>query len=127
MKEHGKEPLWSHIYWLNALSVAGSYTAAADVYLGDTSSQAVEFLMRPRPCVFLDAQGVDWQDDADYEFWTNGEVVTDLAEFLPALERAPELQPDLARRQARFAEKFLGPLDGRSAERGAAEILAARC
>jgi len=29
MKEHGKEPLWSHIYWLNALSVAGSYTAAA--------------------------------------------------------------------------------------------------
>lgn len=29
MKEHKKEPLWSHIYWLNAIAVAGSYTVAA--------------------------------------------------------------------------------------------------
>jgi DNA-binding transcriptional LysR family regulator len=29
MKEHGKELLWSHIYWLGVLGAAGSYTAAA--------------------------------------------------------------------------------------------------
>lgn len=29
MKEHGKELLWSHIYWLGVLGDAGSYTAAA--------------------------------------------------------------------------------------------------
>ncbi|MEG8017734.1 hypothetical protein [Sphingomonas sp. LR55] len=37
--------------------VDGSYTGAADVYLGDTSSQVIEFLVRPRPCVFLNAGG----------------------------------------------------------------------
>lgn len=29
MKEHGKELLWSHIYWLGVLGATGSYTAAA--------------------------------------------------------------------------------------------------
>lgn len=29
MKEHQKELLWSHIYWLGTLGAAGSYTAAA--------------------------------------------------------------------------------------------------
>jgi DNA-binding transcriptional LysR family regulator len=29
MKEHGKELLWSHIYWLGVLGTTGSYTAAA--------------------------------------------------------------------------------------------------
>ena len=115
-----------HCDFTSFATVDGSYTAAADIYLGDTSSQVVEFLMRPRPCVFLDAQGIAWQGDPVYDMWTNGEVVTDLAELLPALERALARQPTLAATQARFAEALLGPLDGRSAERGAAEILAAR-
>jgi len=115
-----------HCDYQSFAAVDGSYTAAADIYLGDTSSQVVEFLMRPRACVFLDAQGVQWQGDPAYDMWANGEVVTDLAALLPALERAPARQPALATAQARFAEALLGPLDGRSAERGAAEILAAR-
>lgn len=35
-----------------------TYTHAADVYLGDVSSQVYEFIARPRPCAFLDAGGV---------------------------------------------------------------------
>jgi hypothetical protein len=115
-----------HCDYQSFATVDGSYTAAADIYLGDTSSQVVEFLIRPRPCVFLDAQGVAWPGDPAYDMWTNGEVVTDPAELLPALQRAPSRQPALATAQARFAETLLGPIDGRSAERGAAEILAAR-
>src|SRR3546814_128804 len=55
--------------------VDGSYTAAADIYLGDTSSQVVEFLMQPRPCVFLDPLGVDWHDDPSYAMWAAGEEI----------------------------------------------------
>ncbi|TPG42796.1 hypothetical protein EAH79_02765 [Sphingomonas koreensis] len=105
--------------------VDGSYTAAADLYLGDTSSQIVEFLMRPRPCVFLDAQGVDWRRDPAYAMWENGAVVSDLDALIPALDAAPALQPALADRQAAFAERQLGPLDGQAPARAAAEILAA--
>lgn len=36
-----------------------SYTRAADIYLGDVSSQIYEFLRTPRPCLFLDPHGID--------------------------------------------------------------------
>jgi hypothetical protein len=55
-------------------SVDMSYTAAADIYVGDVSSQVYEFLLRPRPCVFVNAHGVRWEDDPDYAFWHLGEV-----------------------------------------------------
>ena len=68
--------------------VDGSYTAAADIYLGDTSSQLIEFLMRPRPAVFLDPAARDWQADPSYAMWAAGEVVTALDDVLPALARS---------------------------------------
>ncbi len=34
-----------------------TYTQAADIYLGDASSQVYEFLYRPRPCLFLNSHG----------------------------------------------------------------------
>lgn len=37
-----------------------TYVCAADVYLGDVSSQVYEFIARPRPCAFLDGgRGLD--------------------------------------------------------------------
>jgi len=39
--------------------VDGSDMAAADIYLGDTSSQVVEYLIRPRPCGFLNSDRID--------------------------------------------------------------------
>lgn len=104
--------------------VDGSYTAAADIYLGDTSSQVVEFLMRPRPCVFLDAHGVAWRDDPSYAQWHCGEVVDDLSGLLPALARARAEHPRFAPVQAEFARSSLGDTSGAAPERAAEQILA---
>ncbi len=66
-----------------------TYTSAADIYLGDVSSQVYEFLARPKPCVFLNAHRVAWRDDPDYRFWTLGDVVEDSDAVLPAIDAAP--------------------------------------
>jgi CDP-glycerol glycerophosphotransferase (TagB/SpsB family) len=105
--------------------VDGSYTAAADLYLGDTSSQVVEYMMRPRPCVFLNALGADWQEEASYAMWGAGEVVETLDALIPAIERAPTLHPGHAAFQARFAQDALGDVSGRAPDRAAQEIIAA--
>nr|WP_257015326.1 hypothetical protein [Sphingomonas melonis] len=105
-------------------TVDGSYTAAADLYLGDTSSQVVEFLMRPRPCVFLDPRRVDWAGDPSYDMWRAGEVVTDLDALLPALERAAERHPGFVEAQRRFAGESLGDVGGTAPMRAAEAVLA---
>lgn len=54
-----------------------SYVAAADLYLGDVSSQVYEFLLlNLRPCVFVNAHGVTWEDDPSYRHWHLGSVVS---------------------------------------------------
>lgn len=64
-----------------------SYILSADLYLGDVSSQVYEFLLSPRPCVFVDAHGVNWSADPNYAFWRLGEV-TAPAQVLAAVDRA---------------------------------------
>ena len=51
-----------------------SYTNAADIYLGDVSSQIYEFIQRRRPAIFLNSHAGDWQNDPSYEFWKFGPV-----------------------------------------------------
>jgi hypothetical protein len=96
--------------------VDGSYTDAADLYLGDTSSQVVEFLARPRPCVFLNAGGAAWRGDPDYAQWEMGEVVDDLRLLPDALTRAQARHAEVAERQRRFAADSLGDVSGQAAE-----------
>ena len=62
-----------------------TYTNRADIYLGDVSSQVYEFLLTPRPCVFLDAHDTDWADNPNYLHWRAGPVVTDPARLEEAL------------------------------------------
>lgn len=69
-------------------SIDMTYTLAADIYLGDVSSQVYEFLIEPRPCVFLNAQGAAWQGDENYAFWRFGRVVSDIAGLDRALAGA---------------------------------------
>src|SRR3546814_2965461 len=52
-----------HIDLGSERSIDMSYTGSADLYLGDVSSQVAEYLYRPRPCVFLNAQGVDRSEE----------------------------------------------------------------
>ena len=65
-----------------------TYTNLADIYLGDVSSQIYEFLLRPRPCVFLDAHETDWVDDPNYAYWRAGPVIDDPARLGDALDEA---------------------------------------
>ena len=67
-----------------------SYTLAADIYLGDASSQVYEFLIDPRPCIFLNAHGATWQNDPNYAFWHFGAVVDDVGALDSAIRSAPE-------------------------------------
>ena len=104
--------------------VDGSYTAAADLYLGDTSSQVIEFLIRPRPCVFLNPADIAWADDPAYAQWTCGPVVDRLDDLLPTLAAAPAGHGAYAAIQARFATESLGDASGDAPARAAAAIRA---
>ncbi|GBH30185.1 hypothetical protein [Sphingobium xenophagum] len=101
-----------------------SYMIGADIYLGDVSSQVYEFLAIPRPCLFLNAHGVQWQGDADYLFWTLGDVLDDLSDLQQALDRVATRHPHYidAQRQ-RLAESVGGDPTG-AARRGADAIAA---
>lgn len=65
-----------------------SYSAAADLYLGDASSQVLEFLLRPRPCVFLNAHQRDWRSDVNFIHWRCGEVIDRIDGLGPAIRGA---------------------------------------
>lgn len=65
-----------------------TYTNAADLYLGDVSSQVYEFLNRPRPCLFLDAHDTRWQGNPNYRHWTTGPVKTDTSDIIGAVDAA---------------------------------------
>lgn len=69
-------------------SIDMSYTEAADIYLGDVSSQVIEFLVRPRPCLFFDAHDADWRHSPDYLHWHMGPVLRSLDALPQALAEA---------------------------------------
>ena len=97
-----------HIDLGSRASTTMAYTDRADIYLGDASSQVYEFLVRPRPCVFLNNRGLAWQDDVNFAHWRNGPVIEDVAELGEALARAQEHQEDTYRpiQQALFDYSF---------------------
>jgi len=67
-----------------------TYTSAADIYLGDVSSQVYEFVgQRPRPCIFLDPHRRAWRSDGNLHMWRMGTVVDELDALEQALRMAP--------------------------------------
>lgn len=105
--------------------VDGSYTAAADVYLGDTSSQVNEFLMRPRPCLFLNAQGAAWAGDPSYAMWDCGPVVTRIDDLTAAIDAACATHADFAEAQRAFVAESMGAIDGSAPAHAARAIVEA--
>lgn len=88
-------------------SIDMTYTQAADLYLGDVSSQVYEFLSTPRPCLFLDAHAASWQDNPEYRFWTLGPVLTETGGLLDAIGDALAVREPWRERQiAAFAANF---------------------
>jgi CDP-glycerol glycerophosphotransferase (TagB/SpsB family) len=105
--------------------VDGSYMGAADVYLGDTSSQVVEFLIRPRPCVFLNPEAIDWRATDDHDFWACGEVVDRLDVLPDALDRAQAEHPRYEAEQRSYAAAQLGDASPEAPYRAARAVITA--
>jgi hypothetical protein len=101
-----------------------TYIRAADIYLGDTSSQIYEFLFEPRPCVFLNSHGVEWENNPSYLHWALGEVICNVeTELQTALERAePTHAGYRSKQQAAFNYTFHGEPHTTAAQRGAKAI-----
>ncbi len=89
-----------------------SYTLTADIYLGDVSSQLYEFLVHPRPAVFINAHGVKWMGDRRYAGWLLGEVAESLDELPSCIDRAIARHPDVAEIQKIAVDEAFGPVDG---------------
>jgi hypothetical protein len=105
-------------------SIDMTYTQAASVYIGDVSSQVYEFLRRPRPCIFINAHGVEgWRDDDAYANWKLGQVISRPEELAPALARAHELQARFEPLQRQATERSLGEDAEPASERQARAIL----
>ncbi|MCC2981553.1 hypothetical protein [Sphingomonas sp. IC4-52] len=96
-----------HVDMGSEASVDMTYTRGADIYLGDASSQIYEWIVRPRPAIFLDASKAEWQDSPDFAHWRLGEVIGDIRELPGALDRAVR-EPDRFRaaQEAAFAATF---------------------
>jgi hypothetical protein len=104
-------------------SIDMSYTQAADVYIGDASSQVYEFLRQPRPCIFLNLDRVEWRGVERYTHWSLGQVIDEVSDLGPALARAAALQPGFEplQREALAASIEASPVP--ASERQAAAIL----
>lgn len=101
-----------------------TYLDGADIYLGDGSSQVVEFAERPRPVLFLNPDRIDWRADPRFTHWTMGDVVTDIAALDRALAQADDRHRHYAPIQRDYVERMMGPDDRRASIR-AADVIAA--
>ena len=113
-----------HIDTGSSASVDMTYMRAADIYLGDVSSQVYEFLLKPRPCIFLNGHNVVWQGSPYYLHWGLGQVVDSIRPGLAeALARAFPTHPQFleAQREA-FAYTYYSDPRESAAERGARAI-----
>jgi len=79
-----------HIDLGSRASTTMAYTQAADIYLGDASSQVYEFLLRSRPCIFLNPHGHDWRNDKNFGHWNLGRVINGVEALGDALETASD-------------------------------------
>jgi hypothetical protein len=100
-------------------SVDMSYMRAADIYLGDASSQVYEFLDQARPCIFADAHHTNWQDNNFYQHWKFGDVVQNIAGLEQALEQAHDRHAHYAPVQSQMFNYSFSKNDTPVSERGA--------
>jgi len=121
--EFAREPR-IHIDTGSGASSDMSYTNRADIYLGDVSSQVYEFLRAPRPCLFLNSHGVDWQGDPNYLHWQAGPVLESAENLLDKIDAAIASHPDYAPRQQALIDATFSLSDRPSAERAADAITA---
>ncbi len=89
-------------------SIDMSHCLAADIYLGDISSQLYEFIYTPRPCVFLNNKQIAWKHHPDYRHWLAGDVLTCIDQLENTLIQAGKRHQSHYKKQqdSMFSEKF---------------------
>ncbi|WP_246152439.1 hypothetical protein [Sphingomonas montanisoli] len=112
-----------HIDLGSSASTDMTYTAAADIYLGDVSSQIYEFLHTPKPCLFLDTHGADWRGNPNYAHWQAGEVIADPTNLGAALDRAVRSHDRYRPIQRELFQRSFELTAERSADRAARAIV----
>ena len=101
-----------------------TYTASADLYLGDVSSQVYEFVaFRRRPCLFLNSTRLDWQARDDYRLWRMGPVLDDIDRLGDALQLAFATHPEFVPVQDEMVRAAFSVTDVPAGERGARAIV----
>ncbi|MGH6908623.1 MAG: glycerophosphotransferase [Phenylobacterium sp.] len=113
-----------HIDLGSCAAIDMTYTTLADLYLGDVSSQVYEFIRRPRPCLFLNANGVHWAGDESYRHWRFGPVIDTIDKLMIDVHGARQTLPLYAPEQM---ESFAYTFDdnGCRASRRAADAIMA--
>ncbi|TNE61723.1 MAG: hypothetical protein EP335_14975 [Alphaproteobacteria bacterium] len=99
-----------------------TYTRAADIYLGDVSSQVYEFIAEPRPCIFVNGHRANWRKDPKYRFWSLGSVVENIEELDRKLARCRQEQPFYVQQQQKLFRESID-LQARPSSERAAEAL----
>jgi hypothetical protein len=102
-----------------------SYINHADIYLGDGSSQIVEYAERPRPAILLNPRGLDWADDPRFSHWTMGDVVTDIPGLDAALRDARAHHPAYAPVQRAYVARMMGDEAGDASVKAADVVMQA--
>ena len=88
-----------------------SYTRAADIYIGDVSSQVYEFLSKPKPCIFIGDEATEWQGNPDYAHWSYGPVCHSASDVMTALSTVEADLPRFRRRQEQGCLSAKGEID----------------
>lgn len=104
-----------------------SYTLAADVYIGDMSSQVYEFLYRPRAAFFVDvhSRGNSNEGKPAYEMWQNGPVVTNALDLFALVPQWQDIAVQYREEQQRLLAYTADTSDPRpSSLRGADAVSA---
>ena len=97
-----------------------TYMRAADLYLGDCSSQIYEFLAHPRPCVFLNTLGIKTNGSTlPYYCWNFGPIVSHVENLGMTINTALADQSNYIDIQKRAFTHTFKIDDISSAERGA--------
>ena len=105
-------------------SIDMTYTRAADIYLGDASSQIYEFLQTPRPALFANPHRHRWQNDPDFAHWRCGPVFTRSDELDAALAAAVAGQASYEEEQRRLFDYSIDVTDTPSPARASDAITA---
>ncbi len=104
----------------NAINM--TYIRVSDAYIGDASSQVYEFLYKRRPCLFLNAQGIEWVNNNNYLHWQAGEVVDDIRGLARAVETCFDKHKDYKTIQDGLFEATFELTDQLSGQRAAKAI-----